>query len=352
MEFAKIGFVGCGSHSTNNLYPMLRYSRCRLQAVCDLNEELARRNARIFGANTVYTDAGKMLDTEKLDGVLVCGPPDLHYQMGTKVLERGIPLFVEKPPAPDLKSAEELVRLAKEHRTFIMTGFMKRHGLVYMKARELITSGAFEPAAGLFKYSHWPNTNVRWMLLGMSIHIIDLAISFFGEVAEVTSVMHQSQRAISLAVTLRFASGKWAQLMLDSSQPRIQEHVEISGAMDGGNALVVMDNVHQMELHRQGMNGIDLVTWSDKGACTPELHEIAPKCDLADIQMWRPDYGIPNMGQNSAFLQGYAGEVREFADAIVDRREPWPGTDDTLKAMRVIEAIINKPDGTTKIQAE
>ena len=81
--FANIGFVGCGSHSTNNLYPMLKYSRCRLAAVCDLNEELARRNATIFGASKIYTDADKMLEGEKLDGVIVVGPPDMHHAVGS-----------------------------------------------------------------------------------------------------------------------------------------------------------------------------------------------------------------------------------------------------------------------------
>ena len=225
------------------------------------------------------------------------------------------------------------------------SNFMKRHALTYRKIREMIASGAFKPAAGFIKYSHWPATNLKWMLLAMSIHPIDLAIGLLGDVAEITSVMYQSERAISLAITLRFASGKWMQLMLDSSQPRIQERVEISGAMDAGNALIVVDNIIRMELHRQGMNGIDLVT----SAGTPGLHEIDPVFDLDDIKTWRPDYGIPNMGQNSPFLQGYAGEVREFADAILDHREPWPGTDDTTKAMRVIDAICRQPKGITRL---
>jgi len=348
MQFANVGFVGCGSHSTNNLYPMLKYARCRLQAVCDLDRALAERNARVFGARAVYTDVDAMLRSEKLDGVLVCGPPEMHVQAGRKVLERGIPLFVEKPPAPDLKSAEELVRLAKEHDTFVMTGFMKRHGLAYGKARELILAGKFQPAAGLISYAHWPCMELRGMLLGMSIHPIDLAISFFGDVAEAVALTHYGSRAISLALTLRFASGSLVQLMLDSSQPRIQERVEISGSMGGGSALIVIDNITRIELHRQGRNGIDLVTWDEKGMHVPDLFEIDPQFDLADIQVWRPDYGIPNMAQNSPFLQGYAGEIREFADAILEHREPWPGTDDTLKAMRVIEAVVAAPNGTTR----
>lgn len=334
-EMVKVGFVGCGTHSTNNIYPMLNYSRCRLVAVCDADESLARRNAGFFGAgDAFYTDADRMLDDCELDGVFVVGPPAMHYEIGRKVLARGIPLFVEKPPAPTLSQTEELVSLAHERNAIFMVGFMKRHGLTYRKAREMMADGSFVPAAGFFKYGHWPQSNLNDMLLGMCSHPIDLAISFFGDVVEVHSTLSRDTRSsISLAVTLRFQSGKWAQLMLDASQPRIQERVEISGTCNGGNALLVVDNVDHMEFHRQGHNGTDVLA---------PMPDINPQFDLADIQVWRPDYGIPNMGQTRHFFQGFAGEVREFADAILEKREPYPNGADSLKTMRVIAEILQQ----------
>src|SRR5437879_5136390 len=97
-RFARLGFIGCGTHSTNNLYPALKYARCRLAAVCDLNEALANRNAAVFGAGRVYTSAETMLAEEELDGVLIAGESRIHYELGKKVLLRGLPLFIEKPP--------------------------------------------------------------------------------------------------------------------------------------------------------------------------------------------------------------------------------------------------------------
>ncbi|MCX5658302.1 MAG: Gfo/Idh/MocA family oxidoreductase [Planctomycetota bacterium] len=341
MNEVSIGFVGCGSHATNNLYPMLRYARCRLQAVCDLQPELAERNARIFGAKAHYTDVDRMLGSERLDAVMVVGPSELHHRVGLKALARGLPVFVEKPPAPDLARTRELIDAARANKTFLMTGFMKRHGMAYAKARAMIRSGEFVPAMGFFRYGHWAMTDLRGMLGGMCIHPIDLALSLMGEPVRVHSQMLRSARATSLAVTLRFASGTIAQLMLDASQPRIQEHVVLSGSMDGGNAMIVVDNVQQMEVHRQGRNGIDLLA--------PTLPEVAPEFDLEDIHVWRPDYGIPNMGQTRHFFQGFAGEVREFVNAVLERREPDPGHADAINAMRVIEAIAARPDGETDL---
>ncbi len=339
---ARVAFVGCGTHSTNNLYPMLKYTRARLDAVCDLDRGLAERNARVFGGESVYTDAGRMLAERRPEGVFVVGPPELHYRVAREALGMGIPVFVEKPPAPTLAQARELAALARARGTFLMCGFMKRHGMTYRKVRELITSGKLVPAALRINYSHgtW-SSDISGVLPIMSIHAIDLAISLFGDVRTVQSALYASGKAYSLAVTLTFESGRWAQLTLDASQPRIQERLELSGTMDGGNALVVVDNVDRMELHLPTHGGTDLDN---------DLNAIDPRVHLDGIQVWRPDNGIPNMQQTRHFIQGFAGEVREFIDAIIEKREPSPGTEDSLKAMEVIDAIVRNPNRTVGLR--
>lgn len=337
----KLAFIGCGTHSTHNLYPALKYAHCRLQAVCDLNADVAARNARIYGAPGVYTSAEKMLADEQLDGVLIVGAAELHHELGKKVLQRGLPLFVEKPPAPSLAAAQELVALAEAQHTFVMAGFMKRFALTYAKIGALIRSGEFVPSSGTFRYTHWAGNHLRGMLLGMSIHPIDLALSLFGEVKSVTSTSYDTGSVLSLGVTLKFTSGKWAHLTLGCHGPRIQEHVEISGVIGGKNGYFVVDNIAHLELHTAGLGGVDLLA--------PDLPLIQPEFKLEDIQVWRPDFAIPNMGQNSLFLNGYAGEIREFVDAIREKRIPAAGNREALQALRVIEAIYQQPNGTVEL---
>ncbi len=129
--------------------------------------------------------------------------------------------------------------------------------------------------------------------------------------------------------------------MLDSAMPRIQERVEVSGVMAGANALAVVDNVQHLEIHRQGHHGIDLLA--------PSMAEIAPEFRIEDIQVWRPDYAIPNMGSTRLFFQGFAGAVRAYVDAIAERRAPPFANEASLGAMRVIAAVLACPDGTTEL---
>ena len=106
----RIGFIGCGRHSTASLYPnFAKIPQLELVATCDLIPELAKRNARLFGALRHYTDYGKMFEEEDLDAAFVVGPPAMHVDVGKACLEAGLHLFVEKPPAGTPEAAMELV---------------------------------------------------------------------------------------------------------------------------------------------------------------------------------------------------------------------------------------------------
>ena len=110
---ARIGFVGAGSHSSANLYPSLvEAPSAQLVAVCDLREDRAQANAKRFGADRWYTDVRAMLKAEQLDGVCICGVPQMHFEVGLQVLRRGLPIFVEKPSAMTAREAQRLADAA------------------------------------------------------------------------------------------------------------------------------------------------------------------------------------------------------------------------------------------------
>jgi predicted dehydrogenase len=106
---ARIAFIGCGSHATTSLYPTIHtISQIELSAVCDLKEELAKRNAHWFGAGRWYTNLDEMLRKENLDGAIVVGPPQMYCKVGKRCLDAGLPIHIEKPSAVSYKEAMEL----------------------------------------------------------------------------------------------------------------------------------------------------------------------------------------------------------------------------------------------------
>ncbi|MCL2701536.1 MAG: Gfo/Idh/MocA family oxidoreductase [Phycisphaerae bacterium] len=336
----RIGFVGCGTHSTHNLYPMLKYAACELVATCDRDESLAQRNAAVYGAKAAYTDYRRMMDQETLDAVMVCGPFDLHYAAGCEAMSRGLPVWVEKPPAPDLASTLKMVEIANKNKTFFMIGFMKRFALTYRKVWEFAQNGRAKLSSGLFRYTHWAGMDLHITMMAMAVHPVDLAMSYFGVPSEVTSFVYDAApKTPCVNLTLRFPDGRWATILLGCHGPRIQEHVELYGQMDGKDGYFAIDNVLNMELHTAGQGGVDIVA--------PTFAQIAPTFDMDDIKVWRPDLGIPNMAQCSTFAGGYAGEIREFVNAIREGRRATPSNEDVIPVMKVVDAVLKKPNGRT-----
>jgi len=215
---------------------------------------------------------------------------------------------------------------------------MKRFGTAYKKIREMVANGEIQLSTGFFKYSHWSCGDIG-MMYGMSIHIIDLAVSIFGKVKAVYSASDKHSGSISVTLILYHENGTHTQLMLDTSHPRIHERVEVSGKMNGKNTLIIVDNVQHMELHteQQDYTFIDVLA--------PTMQEIEPTGGFDGIMMWRPDYAMPNMGQTRHFFQGFAGEAREFVNAVKEKRMAYPSNDEIIDAMKIIDAVISKPNG-------
>ena len=75
IKSVKVGVIGCGFIAqTAHLPALLKSKSARVVAVCDRNEELAKKVANDFGVKGYYIDFSKMLKEEQLDMVDICTP--------------------------------------------------------------------------------------------------------------------------------------------------------------------------------------------------------------------------------------------------------------------------------------
>ncbi|MHC5879891.1 Gfo/Idh/MocA family oxidoreductase, partial [Streptococcus pyogenes] len=61
-----------------------------------------------------------------LDGVMIHAATLAHVEIATLFLERGIPVYMDKPISEDYKETARLYKLAKAKGTFLMAGFNRR----------------------------------------------------------------------------------------------------------------------------------------------------------------------------------------------------------------------------------
>jgi predicted dehydrogenase len=280
--------------------------------VADLDESKARQNARHFGARRAYTDYRRMMDEMDIDAVMACGPPELHRDVALQALERNLHVWTEKPPAPTLADTQAIARRAAERGRHVQIGFMKRFAPTYVELKRLIDSEEFgQPTLIEGKYCCWNVPDHRHHLIYYGVHVIDLFRFLMGDVDQVTVSKCERNGQYANAILLRFASGAVGLMDFSSQQPRVQERVEVTGE----GAVAIVDNRLTLEYHRRGDNS------------------------FGNTVSWRPDFAIPNLANNTLALQGYLGEVRHFAEAILDGRKPSPSIEDGVKCMEIVDLI-------------
>ncbi|MGH3324266.1 MAG: Gfo/Idh/MocA family protein, partial [Streptomyces sp.] len=83
-----------------------------------------------------HTDLGTLLAVSP-DAAFVHAPTAAHPEIVTRLLEAGVPTFVDKPLSYELADAQRLVRLAEDRRVSLAVGFNRRYAPGYAQCLEL-----------------------------------------------------------------------------------------------------------------------------------------------------------------------------------------------------------------------
>jgi len=111
----RIGVLGAGWFASRRHCPDIAAHRdAELTALCRRNPEQLAQMAEAFSVVATFTDYRELLDSNTLDGVLVCSPHDLHYEHAKAALDKGLHVLVEKPITLDPDQGRALVALAAE----------------------------------------------------------------------------------------------------------------------------------------------------------------------------------------------------------------------------------------------
>jgi len=140
---ARIGVIGTGWWATYAHLPtLMAHPQADVVAIADVSPERLAHAAEHFGITSQYSDYRQMLDRGDLDGVIVATPHNAHYSVATDVLNRGLPLMLEKPMVLTAREARHLVQLADHKRTPLIVGYPYHFTEQHAQLRERIRQGA------------------------------------------------------------------------------------------------------------------------------------------------------------------------------------------------------------------
>lgn len=325
----KVGIVGVGSHAYRNLLPTMTFLPVEIQAVCDVNEAVARATARQYGAAGVYTSTAQMYSQEKLDAVFICVSPQLHPKLACEALDAGLHVWTEKPPAMRVSEVEEIIRHRKDR--VMVVGFKKAFMPATTKVVEIFSNPQYQPLYSILaQYPMSIPANGAEVLekreftnwLGNGCHPLSLMLEVGGPVSAVT--VHRGAKDGGVCV-LEFAGGTIGNFHFAAGAPRPSERYSFYGK----GCEVTVDNCWRITLHR----GVPF----EYGRSTT----YAPAgLDHGSI-VWEPQNCLATLENKALFTQGFYDELKYFCDCALSATPARRGSlEFTLDLMRVYEAAL------------
>jgi myo-inositol 2-dehydrogenase / D-chiro-inositol 1-dehydrogenase len=330
----RLGWVGCGTHANEMLLPQINRHEVVIAALCDISPEHLARTGRRYGVpiDARLTDWKALLDREDLDAIALAVGPQLHYEIGLAAIAKGLPLFMEKPPAPTALQARELAAAAAANGTPVVLGFMKRYATANRIAANVIHSPEFGPPASfLGQYMTAPtyfaqDVDYTGFYLHHCVHYFDLVPHLMGEVAAVSARRHELEPGkILFHVDFRFANGGIGTLVMGTHQSR-GTPMEWWQVM-GDHRRVEVRNLHEVRYFR-----------------APPFKASKSDASLVDGEdtlIWEPNQTVAANEDH----KGYHAILGEFVRAARGEEMAFPDAAAGARAMELLEQALASTSG-------
>lgn len=136
-----VAVVGAGSIGSLRAEISHRHPSVDFLAVCDIDEDKARRLAASAEADVWTTDAREIVTRDDVDAVIVASTEDAHYEPAMAAVQAGKSLLVEKPLTILPDEGHKLLAAADEYGVRVYTGFTQRFRRRYLAIKEHVNQG-------------------------------------------------------------------------------------------------------------------------------------------------------------------------------------------------------------------
>lgn len=114
MKVIRTAFVGCGRISDLHILGYQDREDANVIAVCDSNLKIAKKKAKLWGIDKVYTKYEDVLQNPEINLVELLVPHHLHASMTIAACHSGKHVSVQKPMAMNVSEANEMIMAANK----------------------------------------------------------------------------------------------------------------------------------------------------------------------------------------------------------------------------------------------
>lgn len=330
MEQLGVAIIGSGGISEGHADSFQQFgSKVKVMAFADVEIERAKSRANQFHAPIATTDYTDLLQRDDIHIMSICSPPFHHFQTIMDSLQAGKNVLCEKPVVLNLAQLDEVEKLVTKTGLCFGGAFQWRFGTGVQQVKDLYDQGMFGKIIYATNNLFWHRTqdyfDVDWrntweksgggIIFTLACHGLDGLIWILGDIASVSAEMAALKYDIEIedtgSVILRFKNGTLGAVNATVNAQHQRSHLEIIGT------------------------NLEAIS-SDDPYCVAYLPWQFRSVDSDHEKMVQQFLAH----RNYEFVPAsHRRLVKDFVDAIFEKRQPAVGTTEIRRSLQVLTAI-------------
>jgi UDP-N-acetyl-2-amino-2-deoxyglucuronate dehydrogenase len=330
MEKLGVAIIGSGGISEGHGDSFSKLGdKVKIMAFTDVDISRAKLRVDQFDAPIATTDYASLLQRDDIHIISICSPPFLHFQTIKHSLQAGKHVLCEKPVVMNLAELDEIEGLMQKTGLCFGGAFQWRFGTGVQQVKDLYDNGMFGKIIYATNNLFWHRTqdyfDVDWrhsrdkagggIIFNLACHGLDALIWILGDIAAVSAEMDSLKYDIEIedtgSVILRFENGALGAVNATVNAHQQRSHLEIIGTK---LEAISSDDPYGVAYEPWQFRSVDL------------NYEKQVQEFLAE-----KEYKFEPAGHRKL--------VKDFVDAVREKRQPTVDTKEIRRSLQVLTAI-------------
>ena len=338
----KLGLIGAGTIGKRHLQAISEVTQAERVAIVDTDpfaESLATKTNVSF-----FSSASQMLREIQPDGVIVCTPTEAHLEPVLSSLEFNAHVLVEKPIAPSLEEAQQIIESSKQFNRQVLVGHHRRYSEQMQQTKRMMENGVLGELVGVtgiwavrkadaYFEPEWRKQRTSGPVLINLIHEIDTLRYLCGEIvslsAKVSKGIRDHPKEETTALLFEFQSAALGTFLLSDVTPSPWTWEQATG--ENPKFPKTSQNVYRFIGSKASLDFPTLVRWRHAGNEPDWLHEISP--EVLDGKIG----------------DAYAEQIRHFCAVIKGKEQPRISAMDATKTLKATLAVFEASEKGAEI---
>jgi len=177
-------------------------------ASCELKQELVDDKVKNFNIKG-YSDYRKMIETERLNTIVICTPPATHEKIALDVLATGCDILCEKPLAMSMDQGKRIADAVEKSGRLFQVAFCHRFEEAVQRVKKSLVAGEFGPITSyrnIFCNSSGYRPTRGGNLMDNGSHATDIMRFLIGDPVEVLSAQFRPEKVDDLDKVVDFSA--------------------------------------------------------------------------------------------------------------------------------------------------